>query len=99
MPSTYQSSPLPHHLHVEHERISAIPLDGIAQIPCALNRFWQVYGFDVDPPADLRKATDDAIAEAMAEHQRRRIAKLRSTGNSRYTRFRHDDEDEAEELD
>jgi hypothetical protein len=96
MPSTYERTPLPHHLHVAGERCSMIELDGLPQVPDAINTFWQYHGFDVDPPEAIRKKSDEAIADFMALHQERRLAKLRASTKYSHSRFRLD-EDEADE--
>lgn len=53
---------------------SGVPMDGIATIPDGLTKFWVAHGFDCEPPPDLRRQCDAAIADAMLEHQRRREA-------------------------
>lgn len=53
---------------------SGVPMEGIATIPDALTRFWVSYGHDCEPPPDLRRQCDAAIADAMQEHRRRREA-------------------------
>jgi hypothetical protein len=105
MPSTYERTPLPHHLHVAGERCSMIELDGLPQVPDAINTFWQYHGFDVDPPEAIRRKADIAIADFMALHQERRLEKLRSSPRCSHSRYRHQDErhdaddDTDEELD
>lgn len=95
-----RSAVLPHHLHVEHERVSAIPLDGIAQIPDEADRWWKRW--DSELPISLQRECDQAIQDAMREHSRRRLAILRDSSFGRHSRFRHgadDDTDNDEELD
>jgi hypothetical protein len=72
MPSTYQASPLLHHLH-EPDRVSHIPLRGIPQIPEAANQWWKTQG-NWELPTNLQRLCDEQIAEAMLEHRRRREA-------------------------
>ncbi len=73
MSSTYERSPLRHALNVERERISSIPLRGIAQIPAEADVWWKTRG-DWELPLELQAKCDAQIAAAMAEHKLRREA-------------------------
>ena len=92
MPSTYERTALPHHLHLAGERCSMIELDGLPQVPDAINTFWQYHGFDVDPPEAIRRQSDAAIAAFMAQHFKRRLERLKASTKCSHSRYRHDDE-------
>jgi len=99
MSYTYQQTPLAHLLHVDRERISAVECDGLPQVPDVVNQFWQLHGHDVEPPPALREQSDKAIAAFMKGHFERRIEKLRNSTFASHSRFRMDDDTDADELD
>lgn len=91
MSRIYDRATIPHFLHVEHERVSAVPLDGIRQIPDEADRWWKRW--DSEIPLALQEQCDDAIEAAMLEHRRRREAKLQGVSTDEYEPFDSNDLD------